>query len=372
MKIINYNRAKEIISLFKSKGLTTIFKSGCFDTIHIGHLKMLQNAKSMADILIVGVGSDEGISKYKRKPIFDQNNRAELLSNFECVDYVVVLEEPMIDCIDHRVFLTLTKPTYYYLPYDDKALIEKKKMAAELGISVQLDDNIKIKNFSLLIEPHSTDILNTHLLNFDIEQLYPKEFSILKEIGNLTEDWSNVYQHCKMEGIIAMIVSSLLYLDNDQSAKLISSAILHDWYKRTERETQNYDTNYSKNGLKELGYSSEIIDIAHSVGHTSLNTIENSSLLCKIMHFIDDITYGSEIREINERVDLTENTGRYTKLVEECRKDFDGKSFFDVQKTVGNKIQSEIEEIAGIKIGTIVPIIKEKYDMIISEKYKLK
>jgi cytidyltransferase-like protein len=371
MKIINYRKAKDIIEYLKATHKTVIFKSGCFDTIHIGHVKMLQIAKSLSDILIVGVGTDESISKYKRKPLFDQNNRAELLAGLECVDYVVILEEPMLNSIDHREFLTLTKPTYYYLPHDDKVLKEKQKMADELGIIIRYDDNIKIKNYTMVIEPHSTDILNAKLLNANIEEIYPNDFKILREVGNLTEDWANVYEHCKMEGNLAMIVARLLDLSNKDTALLIRAAILHDWYKRNERESQDYNSDYSRVELQKLGIESTIVDIAHSVGHTSLKTIEKSTLLCKIMHFIDDITYGSEIMEIEERVNLTQGSNRYTKLAEESRKDFDGQTFFDVQKSVGIKVQNEIEKVAGIKLGSIVPIIKEKYKLIISEKYKL-
>ena len=352
MKIINYNQAKDIIVANKRLDKTIIFKSGCFDTLHIGHVKMLQNAKKMADILIVGVGTDDSITKYKRKPMFDQNNRAELLASLECVDYVVILEEPMVECIDHREFLTLTLPTYYYLPFDDKALNEKQKMADKLGITICYDNNIKIENHKNMIEPHSTDILNA---------IYASDFTFLKEVGKLTEDWNNVYEHCKMEGNLAMIVAKLMRLNSTDSNKLIRAAILHDWFKRTERETENYDASFSKTGLRKSGIEEDIIDIAHSVGHTSLKTIESSSLLCKIMHFIDDITYGSEIMEINERVNLTEGSNRYTKLAEESRKDFDGKTFFDVQKIVGNRIQNEIEKMAGLE-GNIVTIIKEKYN----------
>ena len=371
MKIINYNQAKEIISSYKSLDKSVIFKSGCFDTIHIGHVRMLKNAKSLANILIVGVGTDESIFKYKRKPLFDQNNRAEMLASLECVDYVVILEEPMIDCIDHREFLTLTRPTFYYLPHDDKVIKEKQKMAKELGIIINYDDNIKIKNYTNMIEPHSTDILNTKLLNANIEELYPEDFTILREIGNLTEDWANVYEHCKMEGNIAMIIANLLNLNNTDSSKLIRAAILHDWYKRTERESQDYNSDYSRIELQKLGIDTDIVDIAHSVGHTSLKTVENSSLLCKIMHFIDDITYGSEIMEVSERIDLTEASKRYVKLAEDSRADFNGRTFFEVQKIVGNKIQKEIEDIAGLKSGNIVSMIKDKYKTIIEEKYKL-
>lgn len=187
-----------------------------------------------------------------------------------------------------------------------------------------------------------------------IEQLYPQEFSILLNKGNLVEDWSNVYEHCKLEGIIAYYLSNKLCLSDIDTNDLVKAAILHDWFKRVERESQNYDSNLSYKGLLELGYSNRIVDIAHSVGHTSLVWIEKSDLLRKIMHFIDDIVSGVEISEINIRVDFLEKSGRYAKLAEETRLIHNGRTLFEVQKEVGNKIQNEIENIADMQPGSLI------------------
>ena len=60
---------------------------------------------------------------------------------------------------------------------------------------------------------------------------------------------------------------------------------LLDWFKRVERESENYNSNLSYDGLLKLGYSKRIVDIAHSVGHTSLAWIEESDFLRKIICF---------------------------------------------------------------------------------------
>jgi len=123
-----------------------------------------------------------------------------------------------------------------------------------------------------------------------IEKRYPKEFTILIENGQLVEDWSNVYQHCRLEGEIAEYLAKELKLSEQDTYDLVSAAILHDWFKRVERTTENYDTTYSYDGLKELGISEKVCDIAHSVGHSTLPWIETSTdSLRKVMHFIDDI-----------------------------------------------------------------------------------
>lgn len=373
MKIIkDYNSLSKIVDSLKVQGKKVIFKSGCFDILHIGHIKMLQEAKRIADILIVGVGNDNNITKYKRKMVYDQNNRIQVLSELNSVDYVILLDEPMVGTIDHGLFLEKVKPDYYYLPPNDVSLIEKRKIAERLGIKVVIEDNVKVNNFNEVIEPHCSDILNVKLYYNKIEKEFENDFKFLKDVGRLTDDWSNVYEHCRMEAYIAMILSRILDLSSEDMDDLIKSAILHDWYKRIERESENYETSYSYDKLVECGYSEKIASISHSVGHTSLNTIESKPLLNKLMHFIDDIVSGTSITEISNRVEETRNTGRYKKLEEDYKVHLNGRSFFDVQIEVGEKIQNEIENLSKIPNGELVKIIKEKYYQIMREIYNFK
>jgi len=88
----------ELISLskrLKDKGKKVVFTNGCFDLLHIGHLRYLQKAKEAGDVLIVGINSDSSMRRLKgtERPIVQQNERAEILSALECVDYVVVFSE---------------------------------------------------------------------------------------------------------------------------------------------------------------------------------------------------------------------------------------------------------------------------------------
>jgi cytidyltransferase-like protein len=362
-KIISYEKAKIIVDDLKSHNKKSIFKSGCFDIMHIGHIEMLKSVREYADIIIVGVGTDANITTYKRKPIFEEKNRLLFLSELECVDYVVLLDEPMIGTIDHEQFLTLVRPDYYHLPDNDKSLKEKKIMANKLNIEILVDIETSVSNFDS-VNPHTTDILNIKLYHDKIEEIYKKEFDILKNEGNLVGDWYNVYQHCEMEANIATILARLMGLSQENTNTLIKAAILHDWYKRHERENLNYDSNFSSNGLKNLGYDDNIIEIAHSVGHTSFNNIMKKNTLCKAMHFIDDITLGSKIVEINERADATEKTGRYTRLVEEQKANFGGQSFFVIQKMIGARIQEELENICFLRKGSLVQLIKNRYNQL--------
>lgn len=191
-----------------------------------------------------------------------------------------------------------------------------------------------------------------------IEQKYPIEFTILVENGQLTGNWSNIYEHCKLESQIATFLSDTVGLSQEDKDTLVKAAILHDWYKRTEIETKNYDTTYSEIGLQELSVPQRVIDVAHSVGHSSLVWIGYAELLRKLMHFIDDITSNTDITEIAERVDKVQARGHLTKLEDEMRPILDGRSFFDVQKEVGLQIQNEIEDLCHVQHGTLITVIK--------------
>ncbi len=85
---------KEISGL-KNKGKKIVFTNGCFDLLHLGHLKILQEAKTKGEVLIVGLNSDSSIRKIKGlwRPILNQGARAKLLANLNPVDYVVLFNQ---------------------------------------------------------------------------------------------------------------------------------------------------------------------------------------------------------------------------------------------------------------------------------------
>lgn len=76
-------------------GKKIVFTNGCFDIIHIGHIRLLQTARSYGDILIVGVNSDSSVKRLKgeKRPVVCQSDRAEILAALECVSFVVIFDE---------------------------------------------------------------------------------------------------------------------------------------------------------------------------------------------------------------------------------------------------------------------------------------
>ena len=91
-KIVSASTISEIAKTLKHAGKVIGFTNGCFDCCHLGHLHSLQEAKSLCDVLVVGVNSDKWIKRHKGlgRPIQDQKTRSQLLASLECVDYVVV------------------------------------------------------------------------------------------------------------------------------------------------------------------------------------------------------------------------------------------------------------------------------------------
>lgn len=74
---------------------TVVFTNGCFDLVHKGHVDYLSQARSMGDLLVVGMNSDASVRRLKgaERPIAHETSRAWVLAAFECVDYMVIFEE---------------------------------------------------------------------------------------------------------------------------------------------------------------------------------------------------------------------------------------------------------------------------------------
>lgn len=94
-KIKNIDVLVEIISAEKSRGKRIVFTNGCFDLLHVGHVKYLQKARSFGDLLILGLNSDASIKRLKgeKRPLIGEEERAHILAALDCIDYVVVFDE---------------------------------------------------------------------------------------------------------------------------------------------------------------------------------------------------------------------------------------------------------------------------------------
>jgi rfaE bifunctional protein nucleotidyltransferase chain/domain len=80
----------------RAEGRRVVFTNGCFDLLHVGHLRYLQAARALGDALVVGVNTDAGVRRLKgpERPLVTEDERAELLAGLECVDHVTLFDEP--------------------------------------------------------------------------------------------------------------------------------------------------------------------------------------------------------------------------------------------------------------------------------------
>ena len=94
-KTITRARLKTVLKDLRQRGKKIVFTNGCFDIIHAGHVRYLKKAKELGDVLVVGLNSDSSVKKIKDdgRPIVPQNERAEVLSALESVDYVSIFSE---------------------------------------------------------------------------------------------------------------------------------------------------------------------------------------------------------------------------------------------------------------------------------------
>jgi rfaE bifunctional protein nucleotidyltransferase chain/domain len=86
---------KLIRSALKADNKKVVFTNGCFDIMHTGHIDYLNKAKALGDILIVGLNTDDSVKRIKgdKRPIINEDERAEIISNIKPVDYVVFFDE---------------------------------------------------------------------------------------------------------------------------------------------------------------------------------------------------------------------------------------------------------------------------------------
>jgi rfaE bifunctional protein nucleotidyltransferase chain/domain len=95
-KVLPRDQLFSVLSGERAKEKRIVFTNGCFDLMHIGHIRYLQAAKALGDILVVGVNSDVSVrtlDKAPDRPIVPEAQRAEVLAALGCVDFVVIFDE---------------------------------------------------------------------------------------------------------------------------------------------------------------------------------------------------------------------------------------------------------------------------------------
>jgi rfaE bifunctional protein nucleotidyltransferase chain/domain len=97
-KILTPDEARAVRARLRAEGRRLVFTNGCFDILHVGHVRYLEAAKGCGDLLVVGVNGDEQVRRLKGegRPFVTERERAETVAALRAVDYVTVFHEPTV------------------------------------------------------------------------------------------------------------------------------------------------------------------------------------------------------------------------------------------------------------------------------------
>lgn len=97
-RILERNRLIARVAIARKGGARVVFANGCFDLLHVGHVRYLEAARSLGDLLVVGINSDEQVRRLKGegRPFVPERERAETVASLRAVDYVTVFHEPTV------------------------------------------------------------------------------------------------------------------------------------------------------------------------------------------------------------------------------------------------------------------------------------
>jgi D-glycero-beta-D-manno-heptose 1-phosphate adenylyltransferase len=133
-KIVSRDQLRAILADRKLRGQRIVLANGCFDTLHVGHIRYLEGARREGDVLVVGVNADSSVCALKGpgRPILDEQARAQLVAALRSVDYVVLFDEPNVEAL-----LEALRPDVHAKGTDYTAeTVPERATAARLGIRV--------------------------------------------------------------------------------------------------------------------------------------------------------------------------------------------------------------------------------------------
>jgi rfaE bifunctional protein nucleotidyltransferase chain/domain len=96
--ILKREELVELVNAEKKKGKTIVLANGCFDILHVGHVRYLEGARDLGDVLVVGINSDNQVTRLKGqgRPILSELDRAEIVASLNAVDLVTIFDEPTV------------------------------------------------------------------------------------------------------------------------------------------------------------------------------------------------------------------------------------------------------------------------------------
>lgn len=151
-KVIGLETLKKMVNRAKAENKKVVWTNGCYDLVHAGHILYLEKAKSLGDVLVVGLNSDRSVrlSKGPNRPIVTESQRAKLMSALSCVDYVIVFDDPSPLKIIEQI-----KPHVYAKggDYDINSINQNERKSVEgYGGEIALLPGVKGMSTTNLIE----------------------------------------------------------------------------------------------------------------------------------------------------------------------------------------------------------------------------
>jgi rfaE bifunctional protein nucleotidyltransferase chain/domain len=135
-KILSREDLQQHLAKHKRNGQRVVFANGCFDTLHVGHVRYLEGARGEGDVLVVAVNNDASICSLKGpgRPILPESARAQLVAGLRAVDYVVLFGEPNVEAL-----LEFLRPDVHAKGTDYSVdTVPERATAARLGVRVAI------------------------------------------------------------------------------------------------------------------------------------------------------------------------------------------------------------------------------------------
>ena len=149
-----------VVEKLRRRGKKIVFANGCFDLLHVGHVRYLNGAKSLGDVLIVGINGDRSVRRLKGKgrPLMPAASRAELIAGFACTDHVIIFPE-----IDAIRLLRALRPDVHVKGGDYRTdTVPERAFVRSYGGRVAIVGGPKVRSTREIIEQVKRSSMSAH------------------------------------------------------------------------------------------------------------------------------------------------------------------------------------------------------------------